>query len=431
MSKEKNKNYIFENDILRHESYLNRFTASLFNEFDSKAETLNLRLKIEDLINGKKVNYSEDQAAWHPKYRERHEDYVNSLQYPSMDFKNIIVLGIGGSFEGPKLLIESLCQPADEPTNHIFITGSDPNEFKEKIHNLDPQETVFIVSSKSFTTDETINTLKDAIKWSGNMDSFIAITSNKKEASKYHIKHIVEFAKEIGGRYSIWSEIHLPAIYGSNSLFDPNTFLKGGHQADLDLQNNKEYLKFIKTLSFSDIWLNNYEGKNSRAVLSYSWKLRSFADYVQQLEMESLGKQPSKHSEYKNTGQIIFGGYGPTAQHSYFQLLHQGTQNICADIIASREDSQSLSYAQAITQAKLLSSGADDLLKDEEKINGNIPVNLFLLNKIDSFSMGYLIATWEHRTYLTAAMLQINPFDQFGVSAGKAYTKKYLHEHGD
>ena len=117
-------------------------------------------------------------------------------------------------------------------------------------------------------------------------------------------------------------------------------------------------------------------------------------------------------------------------QHSYFQLLHQGTQDICADIIASKEDLKSLAYAQAITQAKILSDGADDLLKAQEKINGNIPLNLFLLNRIDAYTLGYLIATWEHRTYITAAMLQINPYDQYGVSAGKIYTKKYLQDNG-
>jgi glucose-6-phosphate isomerase len=148
--------------------------------------------------------------------------------------------------------------------------------------------------------------------------------------------------------------------------------------------------------------------------------------------MESLGKHPNKNSKYQHTGQIIFGGYGPTAQHSYFQLLHQGTQSICADIIACIEDVNSLAYAQAITQTKLLSSSThstQDLLTDQERINGNIPVNLFLLKKIDSFSLGYLIATWEHRTFITATMLQINPFDQFGVSAGKIYTKKFLQGH--
>ena len=203
--------------------------------------------------------------------------------------------------------------------------------------------------------------------------------------------------------------------------------MAGGKQADFDLKRNDSYLKFVKNLAYSDIWLHNSKNKNSRAVLAYAWNLRSFPNYIQQLEMESLGKQPSKESEFKKTGQIIFGGYGPTAQHSYFQLLHQGTQEICADIIVSKKDKKSLVYAQAITQSKLMSLGAEDL-KDHEKINADIPTNLFLINSRSSFELGYLLATWEHRIFITAAMLEINPFDQFGVTAGKIYTKKYLSD---
>ena len=420
--------YIFKNDVLNYESHLNGFSDSKFQSLDSKSKELDLESKIDDLLTGKIINFSENQAAWHPKYRRKF-DSIPPRKENKSKYKNVITLGIGGSFEGPKLLIESL-HDSNSDINHIFITGSDAYEFKDKVNNLNPDETIVIVSSKSFTTDETLETLKEAIKWSSNMENFIAITANKEEAAKYNIEEIIEFDKEIGGRYSIWSDINLPALYGPKSNFDPKLFLKGGHQADLDIQNNSDYLNFIKILSFSDIWFNNFAGKNTRAILSYSWKLRSFANYAQQLEMESLGKHPNQNSEYKNTGQIIFGGYGPTAQHSYFQLMHQGTQNICADIIASKEDSKSLAYAQALTQTKLLSFGAEDLLKEEEEINGNIPTNLFLLNKIDSYTLGYLIATWEHRTFVSSVMLEINPFDQFGVSAGKIFTKKYLEDNG-
>ena len=142
--------------------------------------------------------------------------------------------------------------------------------------------------------------------------------------------------------------------------------------------------------------------------------------------MESLGKRSNEKSEFKKTGQIIFGGYGPTAQHSYFQLLHQGTQSICADIIACDENVNSLARAQAIVQSGLLSNGDDQPKKESEKINGDVPTNLFLLKNSDAFSLGYLIASWEHRTYITASMLEINPFDQFGVNAGKIYTRQYL-----
>ena len=218
--------------------------------------------------------------------------------------------------------------------------------------------------------------------------------------------------------------------HGARAGEEIEMFCLGGNSADKDLIENKDYLKFVKTLSYSDIWLNNSQGFHTRAVLSYSWRLRSFANYVQQLEMESLGKQPNKDSNFKNTGQIIFGGYGPTAQHSYFQLLHQGTQNVAADIIAFKEDSTTLAYAQAITQSRLLSNGTKSTLKDEERINGNVPINLFLFNQLDPYTLGYLMATWEHRTFITAVMLGINPFDQFGVRAGKILTEKYLNQNG-
>ncbi len=434
-------NYLFKNNVLSCSSYSIDYSTQVSEEFEKKAKKLDLLSKIDDLFDGRKVNYTENRAALHPLCRKNNKNLLKDKQFIEFndnqiyDIKNkkkkadnIVTIGIGGSFEGPKLLIESL---GNECTfNHSFITGSDDREFNNKLKHLDPKRTVFIVSSKSFTTDETLINLKEAICWSGDMNKFLAITSNKAEASKYKIKYILEFDQQIGGRYSIWSSVSLPAFYEMENtdmpLNDSNSFCMGGYQADLDLINDIKYQDFVKRLSFSDIWFHNYKDKSSRVVLSYIWKLRSLPNYIQQLEMESLGKRNNKNSEFKKTGQIIFGGYGPTAQHSYFQLLHQGTHDICADIIIDQEDCNSLAYAQAHTQAKLLSKGTTDHLKDEEVINGNIPTNLFLLNKINAYSLGYLIATWEHRTFITAIMLGINAFDQFGVNAGKIYTKKYL-----
>jgi len=435
--KESTPTCIFENEEVIFESYIDEFTFELYEEFDALAINLDLDSKIDNLFNGKKVNYTENLAAWHPKYREKYsastfdtpsnkgqQTKLSNLKNLSKIAKNIINIGIGGSFEGPKLLLE-LLGLENEDTNYVFITGSDSSEFKTKTMRLNPKDTIFIVSSKSFKTEETISILKDAITWSGEINRFVAITANREEAEKYKIRNIIEFDPEIGGRYSIWSEISALIHCIRKENFD--AFMAGGKQADNDLKTNNSYMKFVKHLAYSDIWLNNIKNKNSRAVLSYAWNLRSFPDYIQQLEMESLGKQPSKESVFKKTGQIIFGGYGPTAQHSYFQLLHQGTQDICADIIINKQDKKSLSYAQAITQSKLLSQGAE-YLKDKEKINSNIPTNLFLINSSSSYELGYLLATWEHRIYITAVMLDINPFDQFGVSAGKIYTNKYLSD---
>ena len=437
MSKENTPTCFFENEKVSFESYIYEFTPELFKEFDLKAKSIGLQSKIDDLFSGKKVNYTEGLAAWHPKYRDQYnpvsfdtpsnKNQKIKLSYLSelcKSAKNIVSIGIGGSFEGPKMFLETL-DLTNKDTNFIFITGSDSFEFKSKIKKLNPKDTIFLVSSKSFKTEETILILKNAISWSGEINKFIAITANREEAEKYNLKNIIEFDQEIGGRYSIWSEIS--ALIFCLKKDDYDSFMSGGKQADFDLKRNDSYLKFVKNLAYSDIWLHNCKNKNSRAVLTYAWNLRSFPKYIQQLEMESLGKQLSKKSEFKKTGQIIFGGYGPIAQHSYFQLLHQGTQNVCADIIASKEDEKSLAHVQAITQSKLLSQGAEDL-KDQERINGDVPTNLFLINRTSSYELGYLLATWEHRTYITAVMLGINPFDQFGVSAGKIYTKKYLSE---
>jgi len=435
VTKEVSPSCVFKNERVHFESYINEFTPELFKEFDLKALDIGLQSKIDDLFNGKKVNYTENLAAWHPKYRDEYNPSsfdtpsnkkqqikLSNLKDLCKNAKNIVTIGIGGSFEGPKMFLETL-EFSQDDTNFIFITGSDLSEFRIKTKKLDPKDTIFIVSSKSFTTKETISMLKEALSWSPVINRFIAITANKQEAEKYCIKNIIEFDKEIGGRYSIWSEIL--ALVHSLKKHEYDDFMAGGKQADFDLKKNNSYLKFVKTLAYSDIWLHNTKNKNSRAVLSYAWNLRSLTNYIQQLEMESLGKPPSKDSEFKKTGQIIFGGYGPIAQHSYFQLLHQGTQDLCADIIACKEDKQSLAFGQAITQSRLMVQGAEDL-NDHERINADIPVNLFLVNSRCTYELGYLLATWEHRIYITAAMLDINPFDQFGVSAGKIYTNKYL-----
>ena len=445
--------YTYEDNILRYEFRNNDFTNDLYKEFDHKATKLGLNSKIDDLLSGKVVNLTENQAAFHPKYR-KNNGFINEFIKSDTDFasdtvflkdealnnfanevaksnaENIVSLGIGGSYEGPKLLIESLGHGEVLSTyKHHFVTGSDRIELDETLKKLDPKKTFFIVSSKSFTTDETIESLKDAIHWSGDINKFIAITANKNEAQKYNFKHISEFDKEIGGRYSIWSRISFAAAFYAMRADSENTFdnfCLGGSIADSYLSDVEDYQKFVKMLAFSDIWFHNFKEKNTRAILSYDWKLRSLPNYFQQLEMESLGKRPNKNSEFKKTGQIIFGGYGPTAQHSYFQLLHQGTQNICADIILNKDNEfNGLAYSQGITQARLLSEGASTLLKDEEIINGNVPVNLFIFDGIDAKKLGFLIATWEHRVFITSVMLEINPFDQFGVNAGKIYTKKY------
>ena len=443
----------FKTNALEYKSLLSGFNKKIFDLFNSHFNSLGITKSIEDLFAGKKINATEDQSALHHIYRDVfsenpkklisdeiaisckksiHECIELKLSLKNRGIKNIVTIGIGGSFEGPKLLIETLTASDKRQFNHIFLTGPDVTEFSEMIKPLNQEETFFIVSSKSFSTDETLQSISLSKEWSSikcNFDDhFIAVTSQPEKAKEIGFSNhsIIQFPNEIGGRYSMWSPISLPAILELGEDFID--FLKGGAEADNQLLKDISYQEFIKTLCFSDIWYNNFVGKGTRVLLMYSWKMRFFKDYAQQLEMESIGKQSNIKSIFKKTGQVIFGGFGSTAQHSYFQLLHQGTASACADIftIEDNKETNELLFAQSQAQSSLLANGASSDLQDFEKVNGNIPTNLFTLTSLTSFNLGYLIATWEHRTFITSQMLEINPFDQYGVSAGKIFTKKYI-----
>ena len=447
----------FKTNALEYKSLLSGFNKKLFDLFNSHFNSLGITKSIHDLFAGKKINLTEDQSALHHAYREAFSNNPNNLiskdllsdckksindcialksSLQERGIKNIVTIGIGGSYEGPKLLIETLTSSDQRTFNHIFLTGPDVIEFSEIVKPLNQEETFFIVSSKSFSTDETLQSIALSKEWSAlrcKFDNhFIAVTAQPQKAKNigFNDHNIINFPKEIGGRYSMWSPISLPAILELGDKF--KDFLQGGAEADNQLLSDASYQDFIKTLSFSDIWYNNFLNKGTRVLLMYSWKMRFFKDYAQQLEMESIGKQPNIKSIFTKTGQVIFGGFGSTAQHSYFQLLHQGTASVCADIftIDDYQETNKLLFAQSQAQSNLLANGAQTDLQDFEKVNGNIPTNLFSLKSLNPHNLGYLIATWEHRTFITSQMLEINPFDQFGVSAGKIFASKYLEENG-
>ena len=425
----------FQSELLNYQPYLKDFSASHYKLFDELALQLNLQGSINDLFDGGVVNKTENRQALHHQYRfnpkakefdfkKITEPFIKRIKKDG--FKNIITFGIGGSYEGPKLLQEfTNKQPLK--LNYYFISGPDRDEFNSILKPLRGQKNFYIFSSKSLSTDETLSCLK----WLGkerDLTNSIVITANSGKANALGFPEncIVQFPETVGGRYSIWSPISMSAAIENNF----STFLKGGLSADkMMLGTSREdlkYQKFIKILAFSDLWFSNFLNKKNRVVLSYNWKLRSLQSYIQQLEMESLGKKANPISIFKETGQSIFGGFGSTAQHSYFQLLHQGTAEFCADIIYSTSTNSPLSSAQAKGQASLLSSDFKGSSNSLEKINSNSPVNLFHINKLSLEALGFLLATWEHRVFITACMLQINPFDQYGVAAGKLIAKKFL-----
>ena len=453
-----NKSFLFsyEDDCISYKSLFPVFNKKEFDELDKTYDKLDIDTEVNKLFSEYKINTTEDQAALHHIYRSAFGNRISNVNTNYYEIaknsikqcinlkakllrnniKNIVTIGIGGSFEGPKLLLETLTQKHNRSFNHIFLTGPDIQEFIDEIEPLNKAETFFVVSSKSFSTDETLQSLDLAINWIGDnfefKDHFICITSQIEKAANFGFDKTtaILFPNEIGGRYSMWSPISLPAILELEEGFIE--FLKGGSFADKKLTSESNYLEFIKTLAFSDIWHNNFDNKHTRVLLTYSWNLRFFSDYVQQLEMESIGKNANNDSIFKKTGQVIFGGFGSTAQHSYFQLLHQGTASFCADIISvdTHKKNNKLLFAQSQAQANLLAFGAENDLQDYEKVNGQSPVNLFSLKELNPYNLGYLIATWEHRIFLTSRMLQINPFDQYGVSAGKIFARKYLDADG-
>ena len=431
----KKLSFKFESEFLDYQPYLKNFSSHHYKLFNELAHNLDLRGSINDLFNGEIVNKTENQQALHHQYRFNQKGpefdfkkitgpFIKKIKKDG--FKNIITFGIGGSYEGPKLLQE-FSNKQSLKLNYYFVSGPDKDEFNTILNPLKGQKNFYIFSSKSLSTDETLTCLK----WLGakrNSENSIVITANTEKAKTlgFAENSIVAFPETVGGRYSIWSPISLSVGLENNF----SKFLKGGLSADKMILGNakrdRHYQKFIKILAFSDLWFNNFLNKKNRVVLAYNWKLRSLATYIQQLEMESLGKKANTKSIFKETGQSIFGGFGSTAQHSYFQLLHQGTAEFCTDIVYSNSTNSRLSRAQAIGQAALLSSdfkGSANLL---EKTNSNSPVNLFHLKKLSLEGLGFLLATWEHRVFTTACMLQINPFDQYGVSAGKLIAKKFL-----
>ncbi|MDA9800015.1 hypothetical protein N9C68_03020 [Gammaproteobacteria bacterium] len=425
----------FESEFLNYQPYLRDFSSHHYEIFEELAYKLGLQHSIDNLFSGQVVNKTENRPALHHQYRidptskdfnfkKITEPFIKKILKEG--FNNIITFGIGGSYEGPKLLQEYTFKKSSE-LNYYFISGPDKDEFNSIVKPLIGQKNFYIFSSKSLSTDETLLCLK----WLGkerNESNSIVITANSEKAKTLSFPKncIVPFPETVGGRYSIWSPISLSAGLENNF----STFLKGGFAADKMMlgttKKDQQYQKFIKILAFSDLWFNNFKNKKNRVVLSYNWKLRSLTNYLQQLEMESLGKQANPKSIFKETGQSIFGGFGSTAQHSYFQLLHQGTAEFCTDIIYSTSIISPLSSAQARGQASLLSSDFKTSNNILEKTNSNSPVNLFHMNKLSLGGLGFLLATWEHRVFITASMLQINPFDQYGVAAGKVVAKKFL-----
>ena len=408
---------------------LNKEVLEIFNNVRSDRNILE---DFKNLFSGEKVNGSEEKSVGHHKYRSTSFKKIIDLaskikrKLKQRNFKNIVIIGTGGSIEGNRVLYDSFYGNSKKEFIFRFISGSDKKEFEEATESLNKEETCFFVVSKSFKTAEVLFNLDLAKKWvpETHMKSFWGITSSKEDAISNDLlsNQIFSFPDDIGGRYSIWSEVCLPLLIELDSSFVD--FFKGGGLVDELVLKEKRFLKFLIKLSIIDLWNSNFLGKDNKVILSYSWKLRNIPNYIQQLEMESLGKPPNSESIFEKTGQTLYGGYGPKAQHSIFQLLNQGTSQTCADLIYISE-SDNLNLAQVNSSFNLFTDNEnekDDILS----VNSNIPSTIFEIKTLDPFSLGMLLTIFEHKVFISSRFLKINPFDQFGVEKGKKKTMELL-----
>ncbi|MDH1620567.1 glucose-6-phosphate isomerase [Pseudomonas chengduensis] len=451
------------------------------------AEQAGLQESIANLYNGEQVNASEGRAALHTALRspigrrllvdgndiipEVHRvlnqvtELVSRIHsglwrgYSEKPIKEVVNIGIGGSFLGPQLVSEALRPFTQRGVRCHYLANIDGSEFRELTARLDPETTLFIVSSKSFGTLETLKNTLAARDWYLAMGGpeeqlhrhFIAVTSNRKAAIEFGIgeENIFPMWDWVGGRYSLWSAIGLPialAIGVSNfKELLAGAYAMDEHFTQAPLAENMPVL-----MALLGIWYTNFWGAQSHAILPYDHYLRNFTKHLQQLDMESNGKSVRQDGTPLDiaTGPIIWGGVGCNGQHAYHQLLHQGRLLVPADFIVPVNSYNPLAdhhqwlFANCLSQAQALMQGktreeaeaelrAKGLSEDEVQrlaphkvIPGNRPSNILVMNRIAPFNLGALVALYEHKVFVQSAIWGINAFDQWGVELGKEMGKE-------
>ena len=352
--------------------------------------------------------------------------------------RDVINLGIGGSDLGPALALDALAAQADGPGCHC-VSDLDPRALAATLARCDPAATLFIVCSKTFGTLETLanaNQARDWLRAAGLPEAqlhrhFVAVTADPPRAAHWGIPpaQCLGFAEWVGGRYSLWSAVSLvlQVACGPQAL----TALHAGaraidtHMADAPLHANLPLL-----MGLLGVWNRNFLGAHAQAVLPYAWPLRQLPAYLQQLEMESLGKRVDLDGEPVtwDTGGVIFGAAGSHAQHAFMQLLHQGTLLLPADIILFDEsdDGEPALNANALAQAQVLAEGGrvDSAPGEHGALPGGQPVSVIRAARLDAETLGALLATYEHKVFTQACVWHINPFDQWGVELGKQVAKQ-------
>tara|TARA_R110002167_G_scaffold6896_3_gene32549 strand:- start:2725 stop:3990 length:1266 start_codon:yes stop_codon:yes gene_type:complete len=387
---------------------------------------------------------------------------VHNKQYLGAKGKPIntlVSIGIGGSFLGPKMVTDALRPYSLKGFQCHYVANIDSTDLYDTLSNIDPNSTLFLIQSKSFTTLETLenaNAVKSHLKKIGFSDSDIAqhlaaVTSNEQVALDMGIStdRIFPMWDWVGGRYSLWSAIGLPIAFliGMNNF---KSLLSGAHEMDQHFLNAPLAQNAPALLGLIGTWYQIYFHTTSHAILPYEQYLKTFPDHLQQLDMESNGKHVSRSGEALtyNTGPIIWGGIGCNGQHAYHQLLHQGTHLLPSDFIACLTTHHPIAqhhkhlFSNCLSQSKALMAGKsrdeaiEELLQQgmseheanklapHKENNGNQPSNTLILKELSPETLGALTALYEHKTFVQSAIWGINPFDQWGVELGKNLSKE-------
>ena len=382
--------------------------------------------KFKNVVIGEISNFTEKKSVTHFKYKERIEESFIADQTEIIaladkikkNYKRVFIFSIGGSNLGPALMNDIFKK---DDFNINFITGSDPDEYSNiKIQDSD----ALVISSKSFGTLETLSSYKELC---GNdfFEQTYAVTADKIKAQDFgvHEKNIISFDSSTGGRFSIWSPINLALILleGDQGYKD---FLRGGKDMDAACLNSPENNPAFQ-LSAQDIIYNNILDVETTLVVNYDYKLRNFISFAQQVEMESNGKSIDYNNEKVDyqTGSIVWGGYGPTSQHSFFQHVFQGTKQSNKYFICSK--SNKLNFKQMIAQIESLVHGNEDENDVHKKTNIS-GVTKIELKDLSPYSIGQLLSLWENKTIFNSIFWDTNAFDQWGVELGKINTQKQL-----
>ena len=492
---------LFENDparfarfSLQHGDILLDYSKHLITDVTLRlladlARQRNLQDWITRLFGGEKTNATENRAALHTALRAdspvlvdgknvvedvtrmlvRMEHFCEGVRssrltgYSGRNFTDVVSIGIGGSSLGPALATEALAPYCTPQLSFHFVSNVDGAHLAGTLAPLNPETTLFIVASKTFTTLETLANAHTARDWltakSGGAKTtarhFVAVTANAAAARDFGIdpEHVFEFWDWVGGRYSVWSAIGLPvALAIGMDRF--RELLAGARDMDEHFRTAPLERNMPVILGLLGIWYVNFFGAASNAVLPYDQSLRLLPAYLQQLEMESNGKHVTRDGSPVDyaTAPVIWGAAGTDAQHSFFQLLHQGTQMIPADFIGccishyALNEHHTMLLANFFAQSEALMRGltaaeATEAMRDqdvpEERIgqllphrtfSGNRPSTSILIRKLEPRTLGTLLALYEHKVFVQSVIWDINAFDQWGVELGKSLAARILPE---